>query len=97
MSFRCQFCGEAQPAGTPPVRMVTRVRQREYGLSTFGWEIAEEKNACEVCKDRIALDATPPELKLRPGVTLAERAGAQLADLYRDFFRDPDLQTGDVQ
>jgi hypothetical protein len=77
--------------------MVTRIRQRDYGYNGFGWEIAEEKEACDVCADRIKGEQPRPEVELRPGVTLAERAGAQLEDLYRDSLRDPLFQTRDVQ
>lgn len=58
MSFRCQFCGKAQPAGTKPVKVVTKVRRREGRVRvidnfTAEWleprEIVEEKMACLEC------------------------------------------------
>lgn len=54
MSFRCEFCGQPQAARARPVRVVTEVRERTIKLydetpSYDGWEIAQEKNACESC------------------------------------------------
>jgi hypothetical protein len=48
MSFRCDFCSAAQPAGTVPQVVVTKTRPREYhGIP--GSEIAQEKRACADC------------------------------------------------
>lgn len=52
MSFRCDECLEAQPAGQTPHQVVTKTRQAEYTLRSgggLGWEIAEQKNLCDVC------------------------------------------------
>lgn len=65
MSFRCDECGNSQPAGTGPVRVTTEVRKVQYVLSAErariaqkegkrlgpfqGREIVREKNLCQSC------------------------------------------------
>jgi len=52
MSFRCQICKVAQPAGARPVTKVTERRDRVYNTMAGdipGWEIAKEAVACESC------------------------------------------------
>ena len=58
MSFRCEFCGEAQPAGSKPIRVVTLWRDKLYPVRFArdgktiidrggrGKEVAAEKNSC---------------------------------------------------
>lgn len=63
MSFRCGFCGKAQPVRIKPVMIKTRVK-REFSDAVTRWdsitglptiscsyreEIAEEKKACPDC------------------------------------------------
>lgn len=48
MSFRCDFCSVAQPAGTIPKTVVTKTRPRDYN-GIPGSEIAQEKRACADC------------------------------------------------
>lgn len=80
MSFRCEFCNEPQPPATRPVRLVTRIRTDV----DFGWLIAEEKNACAICADRVGAPRVDPRSATpRPiNFTLTERAAAALASLY---------------
>ena len=51
MSFRCDFCGEAQGAGVAAIKVVTKIRSRGSGYDYRGTEIAEEKNSCSTCHD----------------------------------------------
>jgi len=48
MSFRCDFCSVAQPAGTIPKTVTTKTRPRDYN-GIPGSEIAQEKRACADC------------------------------------------------
>lgn len=65
MSFRCEFCHQAQLSGTIPQVVVTRTRSREYnaavGLS-LGQEIVQEKRACPSCYPKAKLLVTKPAL-----------------------------------
>ena len=56
MSFRCQICGEAQPAGVRPVLLVTKMRKREYfhnGSVSLGCEIDTQVRACPDCAQEV--------------------------------------------
>jgi hypothetical protein len=59
MSFRCEFCGEAQPTGVGPIQVVTKIRHKGSEFEWKGTDIAEEKNSCEPCHDS---EATPEVL-----------------------------------
>jgi hypothetical protein len=52
MSFRCERCGKAQPAGIRPNRVVVKrkgvLHRGEYG-DTPGTQIAKEQNECDDC------------------------------------------------
>ena len=59
MSFMCGFCGEAQPPGTKPTMVPTKIRRGEgkpriLDLATVDYrypiEIVEEKRACPSCE-----------------------------------------------
>lgn len=72
MSFRCQYCpweSAAQPDGVKPVKVITKIRELEFSR---GWEIVEEKNACEDCAERIEDVAATLRAKLQPlvGMTM---------------------------
>jgi len=59
MSFRCELCNRAMPAGTSPVVLILERRQKNYPERTNGkkvidrggrgWEIAKEAKACKKC------------------------------------------------
>ena len=51
MSFRCEFCGEAQEGGVAPIQVVTKIRHRGSEYEWKGTEVAEEKNSCVTCHD----------------------------------------------
>jgi hypothetical protein len=68
--------------------VITKIRDKSYSIGNPGWEIGEEKNACEACKDRIVAGPERPALEGKVNFTLSERAQAALADLYHDPFRD---------
>jgi len=51
MSFRCEFCGEAQPGGVGPIQVVTKIRRKGNEFEYKGTDIAEEKNSCATCHD----------------------------------------------
>lgn len=53
MSFRCDNCGEAQPPGTRPIRVVAKIRERRWHDEFIGWEIESEISCCKVCADNI--------------------------------------------
>jgi len=63
MSFRCEFCGVAQTVGMPPVRVVTKFRDRggSGAFEAVGTEIAEEKNACRECAVGVVAEKLTPE------------------------------------
>lgn len=65
MSFRCEFCSQAQPPGTIPQVVVTRMRNREYNASigiSLGREIVQEKRACPSCYPAAKLSVSEPAL-----------------------------------
>jgi hypothetical protein len=65
MSFRCEFCSEAQLPGTIPQVVVTKTRSREYNASvgiSLGTEIVQEKRACPSCYGQAKALATKPAL-----------------------------------
>jgi hypothetical protein len=59
MSFHCELCGEVQPTGSAPRRLVTETRQKSYperrkGTKLIdaggkGYETVTEVNACATC------------------------------------------------
>lgn len=63
MSFRCDLCGEAQPEGSSPTKVVTATRNKNYperfkktdsGNKVIdrggqGYETVTEVNACDSC------------------------------------------------
>ena len=55
MSFRCDFCSAAQPAGTVPKTVVTKTRPRDYN-GIPGSEIAQEKRSCADCFQAASLN-----------------------------------------
>ncbi len=62
MSFRCELCNDAVPAGTQPVRLVLETRRKVYpermsGKKVFdiggvGYETVKEVGACKKCVTR---------------------------------------------
>ena len=74
MSFRCQFCNEAQPACVCPVRITTKTRPSSRG---FGFEIAEEKMACKECAKEHGPAVEESETAT---TTLGEIFGAKIGD-----------------
>lgn len=63
MSFRCEFCSSPQETGVSPVKVVTKIRKRG-GAGAFeavGTEIAEEKNACKDCSEKVETEMLSPE------------------------------------
>lgn len=66
MSFRCEFCGEAQDPGVAPIQVVTKIRHKGQGGYEYrGTEIAEEKNSCEPCHNP---DREPEVLTANPAL-----------------------------
>jgi len=55
MSFKCDYCSEAQPNGVKPNRVVTETRNVTYqtrdGQTPSGTEIVKEANLCAKCKN----------------------------------------------
>lgn len=65
MSFRCEFCSQAQLPGTIPQVVVTKMRCREYNASlglSLGREIVQEKRACPSCYPKAKLLVAEPPL-----------------------------------
>ena len=61
MSFRCEFCSEAQPSGTASklVTIKTRMRNPEMSeIAAYGSEIVQEKRVCPSC---FLLTKIPPD------------------------------------
>lgn len=83
MSFRCEFCKEKQPDRERPVRVVTKVRVRERDDLNyyFGWQIAQEKNACVPCADMVS---PPDRADCRPSehLVISESAAKEIAGHY---------------
>lgn len=56
MSFRCEFCGEVAPPGTPQRLVPVKVRRVEYPMhmddARLGSEIVQEKRQCATCYSR---------------------------------------------
>jgi hypothetical protein len=73
MSFRCQKCGEAQPAGTRPKIVVTRWREigGDYDRPITR-QIVEEQKHCPGCA---AEDAAEVEPETTMGLALKEKLG----------------------
>jgi hypothetical protein len=60
MSFRCESCHVAQPAGTRPIVRVVQTRDRIYNVhagDAYGSEIVQEQKVCPSC-DGKASDTT---------------------------------------
>ena len=56
MSFRCNVCDEPQPIGHAPIRIVTKTRAKDAPeTSKPCTEIAEEKDCCPPCSERILI------------------------------------------
>jgi len=71
MSFRCGLCGEVQPPGTKPVKVVTKIRKKEPRVKMRGdlaadyiepWEIVKEVLTCQKC----AANPRKPEIERNP-------------------------------
>jgi hypothetical protein len=73
MSFRCQRCVVAQPAGTRPNRVVTRWREHDgdYDRPAIR-QIAEEQNWCAACVAEAAAEVEPVTAM---GLALKEKLG----------------------
>jgi len=67
MSYRCQQCGEAQPQGTQPTKVVTHIRTYD---DSKAWQIAQEVDACKECAAQLA-EKGPRETRIAkaPGYT----------------------------
>ena len=64
MSFRCDICGDAQPAGVAPKKIVTATRVPFYG--EHGWEVVREKSLCVPCAESTLDAGEAMRLQLRP-------------------------------
>lgn len=83
MSFRCGFCGRAQPAGRKAEKVVTEVRQiigeeviveddGRVGHTTGGREIVKEVLACSSCA-AIYRQRGPKVVEVKTGVRMPPR------------------------
>lgn len=60
MSFRCEFCGVAQPNGTRPTRIVIEKKEKAYPSGTVGYEIIKEGDSCKLCIPDEPIEPTQP-------------------------------------
>lgn len=63
MSYRCQNCGEAQPIGTQPTKVVTHIRTYDNDPA---WQIAKEIDACGDCAESLD-EKGPRETRISKG------------------------------
>lgn len=76
MAFRCDSCGEAQPAGAKPIKTVAETRDRvyehRYRKDSYGEEIVWVDDLCRGCAGVM----TPEEMEGAESVAAMNEAAA---------------------
>jgi hypothetical protein len=91
MSFKCNKCGVAQPAGQPSNTVVTEKRQKTYEVlvekgqpqQAQGWEIKVESRVCPTCFEELTGEA-PRKYNPEP---VDSRKTTQLQSIREDIPR----------